>query len=137
LTPRHDIERQKLYYLRYDFRSPAAYINSHLKKNDQVITSTRVVDYYLDRTDYVYIPKEQSGGIVACDGKCYIWNGARLISDTNTINTLITSANDNLWIIAHSQRYVYRSNLDKYLDKNFKKNIVFENIDKSIYVYKF
>ena len=132
----YDLYRQSLYYSRYDFRSPANYVNKHVKLNDTVLTSVKVTDHYLNRVDYTYLDKKQLGGVVGCNGECYIWNKTKLISDLDKIKPLISSAQQNLWILSYSSRNRYRPDIGTFLENNYKKHIVYTNLDRSIYVYK-
>ncbi len=133
----YKMELQEHYYVRFDFRSPAEYVNNHTSSGDRVLTTVRVVDHYINKVDFIYIPKHLRPGLLACGGNCYIWNKKPLISDQAEIKNLIKKAKNDLWLVIYLQRNIYRDSLDEYIQEQYPQNKVYENFDNSIAVYKF
>lgn len=133
----YQMEQQEHYYVRFDFRSPAQYVEDHKLRGDKVLTSVRVVDHYMSHVDFIYIPEHLRAGILACGGKCYIWNKYPLISDQAEVKELINEAKDDLWFIIYLRRNIHRDSLDEYIQEQYPQNKVYENFDNSIAVYKF
>jgi len=72
------------YYPRWDFRTPAEFINKNIQLNDIVIINEQINSYYLDRLDYIY--RDYRGKNFSVEsvegGKKEIWTGAKLIFDS-------------------------------------------------------
>lgn len=133
----YSMNLQQHYYVRFDYKTPAEFVNNNRRNGDRTLTSVEVVDHYLTAVDYTYVPTELRPGLIACGGNCYIWNKTPLISDSEEVIKLINEAERDLWIIIHMSRNIYRDQIDSYIDENFPENKVYVNFDKSIAVYKF
>ena len=133
----YSMDRQQHYYIRFDYESPADFVDKNKERSDTIITTVKVVDHYLRKVDFTYVPYEMRRGLLGCGGDCYIWNKTRLLSDKDKIQQLIEKANDDLWLISYLPRNIHRNSVDEFIETNFPKNVVFVNYDRSIAVYKF
>lgn len=133
----YSMDRQQHYYIRFDYESPADFVDKNKERSDKIVTTVKVVDHYLRKVDFTYVPYEMRRGLLGCGGDCYIWNKTRLLSDKDKIQQLIEKANDDLWLISYLPRNIHRNSVDEFIETNFPKNVVFVNYDGSIAVYKF
>jgi len=133
----YPMDVQQHYYVRFDYKGPADFVNSNINDGDKILTSVEVVDFYLKKVDFTYVPEGLRAGLLACGGHCYIWNKTPLLSDDTKVRNLIEEANQNLWVIIHMPRNIYRDPIDHFIEEHFPKNKIYVNYDRSIAVYKF
>lgn len=95
--------RAKQYYVRYDSRSPAEYVNTHRAVDDVIVASVVPVPYYLDRTDYFHLDPESHkfAGVVGCRGQKHLWSNARIIYEPEHLQTLLAPGEHTVWLIRH------------------------------------
>lgn len=129
-------ERQALYYPRYDYSSPARFVNEHTNPDDVVLSMVYVVPYYLQRVDYMYINFEDPTftAISACGGMREIWTNVPLIYRQAALLNLIENSGRPVWIIMHID-HTYRT-VERNLKTKYGYNLVFTNIDGSIEVLR-
>jgi hypothetical protein len=90
------------YYPRFDFASPAEYVNEHRAANDQVITSSVIVAEYLSDTGFVFLDRRDKRykGQVCADGQSEKWTNLPLLSDPSQVEVAIRSAYpDRAWLV--------------------------------------
>jgi hypothetical protein len=133
----YDIHRQMHFYIRFDHRTVAEFVNNNALPHDKVFTSVRVVDHYLDKVDFTYIPIDMQAGLQACGGACYIWNATPLISTQAEVEALLEDTKNDLWVITYLSRNQFRTNLDEHIESNYSDRMVYQNLDGSIGVFKF
>jgi len=92
------------YYPRYDFRTPAQYINQHSSENDSIIITATPFEYYLERLDYVYVNYRHTEfrNIARMMGKKEKWTNAKLIYKIDQLKELVDKECNHTWIINKS-----------------------------------
>ncbi|HET7313356.1 hypothetical protein [Salinisphaera sp.] len=89
------------YYPRWDYRSPAQYVNQRAHANDVIIVASQAVAYYLKRTDYVYWDfRWGEFASFSCNkGQQERWSGSRLLYRLKDLSKVIRQAQGNVWLI--------------------------------------
>ncbi len=126
-------------YARWDFRSPAKFINNNSSTDDIIITSTYAVPYYLNRLDYFYHDQGRDNFIngVGCSGRKNLRTNANLISLPHELLSIINNPKSTVWLIAKSNQYQWATPVEKKISTDFSKNIIYKSADKNLNVYKF
>lgn len=130
------------YYLRYDFRSPAEFINNKINNNDIVISSIMPVEYYLNKLDFSYnnINRHKFRIVSVCNGKKNIWTNANLIYTGNQLKDIISKNHKNnivTWLVTYQYTVKHCKDFTQNINNEFPPNIVYSSIDKDIIVIKY
>ena len=126
-------------YARWDYRSPARFINDNSSPDDIIITATYAAPYYLDRLDYFYHDhgRDNLSNSIGCNGKKSLWTNAGLITLPDELLSIINSTDKTVWLLALSKQYKWGSPIEAKIDANYSKNIIYNSVDGNINVYKF
>ncbi|MGB7755473.1 MAG: hypothetical protein WBL23_05375 [Salinisphaera sp.] len=89
------------YYARFDFRTPAEFVNLRLKPTDIVVITRVTIAHYLDRTDYFYRNyRDGEFASISCDaGHRERWTGSRLLYRQKALFHVIDAARGNVWLL--------------------------------------
>lgn len=127
-------EAKKLHYFhRFDYQTPAEYVNRHREKADVVINSQYSTNYYLDRVDYFYVNDRYWGFTQhSCDlGRRDRWSNAPLIHSPQALFSLVESAETTVWLLL---RHNYWFDNDIYT--RYREHVVYKSVDGVFDVYK-
>ncbi|MDX2505582.1 MAG: hypothetical protein QNL62_14045 [Gammaproteobacteria bacterium] len=126
-------------YARWDYRSPAKFINDNSSSDDIIITATYAAPYYLDRLDYFYHDhgRDNLSNSIGCNGKKSLWTNAELITLPDELLSIINSTDKTVWLLAISKQYKWVTPIEAKIDANYSQNITYKSIDGNINVYKF
>lgn len=94
------------YFPRFDFRSPADFVNANANGSDTIIATNVVVTEYLDRVDYVYMNQSDRRfrGQVCSSGDRERWTGEPLLSQTLEIDSAASDSEGTAtWLIVDWQ----------------------------------
>jgi hypothetical protein len=134
--------RAQHYYQRFDFKSPADFVNRRAAPSDVVIMTSEVVTQYLSTSNrkmnsFVYLHKtDERYKSQACDfGNLERWTGLPLLSEVGDIEALAeTNPGSRLWLVA--DHYALRSTLPhEYLTTVARYEQVFASPDEKFRVY--
>ncbi len=125
------------YIPRFDFQSPAEFVNEQAKPGDLVVASNVVLDHYLEKTDFVYLAETDGRyrGQVCPGGERERWTGKPLISSSDALeNTLAASVAPRKWLVVDWQ--TSGSTLpDEFLTGPLGMQAVFRSADDRFSVY--
>ena len=97
---------QKHWYERYDYRTPALYVNENMKEGDSVIIGSNPFSAYL-KTEFIFYSPWEADWFRQFSrnfGTVEIWSGHKMISDVpSIINAVPQNQDDSLWLIAGDQ----------------------------------
>jgi len=126
-------------YAKWDYRSPAEVINNNSATSDIVIAATYAAPYYLDKIDYFYHDQNRDNytNILGCNDERSLWVDADLISQPDKLLSIINDSDNTVWLIALSSQYKWASAIEKQIDHNYSKNIIYNSVDGNINVYEF
>jgi len=133
----YDDRRAKHYYQRFDFKSPADFVNKHADPSDLVITTSVVVTQYLEMNSFVYLHEtDRRYRGQACDfGKMERWTGLPLVDNVGDIEALAESKpGSSLWLIV-DQQTLKRTLPHEYLTGKAGYEQVFVSPDERLTVY--
>ncbi len=126
------------YFKRYDYRSPAEYINQHYSEKDVVINAITPVSFYLDPDSYIYYDENR------IDFPYMLRRGGRerytnlpLIHNPQQLQSLIEATEGAVWTIEAKDtpdRTGVKEN--PFLDKTHRIQVVASSIDDRIEVFK-
>ncbi len=118
---------QDLVYRRWDYESPAAYVNQRINVDEKVLTTSQSVPFYLNKLDYFY--RNESGSeflpIAACGGTRELWSNAELVHKQDRLDSLIEGHSGALWLVLRSA--------DRDEASPEERNIALEHSDKVKY----
>jgi hypothetical protein len=125
----------KHYYPRRDKADPAEFVNKNRGNNDIVIITEIPVEYYLDKTDYIYrdYDHKEFRGVSCNQGKLERWSNIPLIYKEDHLYSLIENTKGYAWLILLERR--------KFPDqisirKKYKDSIIHRSKDNEYIVYK-
>lgn len=100
----YDDKRAAHYYPRYDYRTPAEYINSNRSDGDIVIILDSPFEYYLDHLDYVYVDSEHTEfrARSRASGTIEKWTNANLLYKGSDVVDIIKTSCRTVWLIMAS-----------------------------------
>ncbi|PIE82885.1 MAG: hypothetical protein CSA09_04875 [Candidatus Contendobacter odensis] len=129
-------DRAGHYYPRWDFRTVGQYIHDRIEPSDIVVSSARVIHYYLNQMDYYYVEKnaKKLNGILACKGTKDLWSNANLIYQDKKLEQLLETNPATIWLVLRSYRWI--SDFEKNLAIKYKKFHTFESFDKNLNVFR-
>jgi hypothetical protein len=126
------------FYQRMDFRTPADAIDAAASDSDTIISSVTPVEFYLNRLNYMYIPRDDVRFKMraACGGNKDKWSLAELIGDESTLDRIIRQAQGSVWLIGYSDTSKLYFKFSKDMNKKYLKFLYFTGIDRAVNVYK-
>jgi hypothetical protein len=129
----YDEAKKNHYFPRFDYRTPAEYVNRQRGEADVVINSLPPTNHYLDRMDYYYINDQHwDFWHVSCDlGSKDRWSNAPLIHSPQALFNLVESAETTVWLLL---RHNYWFDNDIYT--RYRENIVYKSVDGVFDVYR-
>jgi hypothetical protein len=93
--------RTDVVYRRWDYRSPAEFVNQQAANDDVLVTTMQSVPFYLDRLEYFY-RSDTSGeflAIAACGATRELWSNAGLVYKEQALEELVDSRTTGMWLI--------------------------------------
>jgi hypothetical protein len=129
-------ERDRV-YRRWDYRSPAEFVNAHASVGDVILTTSQAVPFYLTTITHFYADStgKEYPEIASCRGATERWSSANLVSNPVEFETLVESlANNNLWAIIRSDDRPEASNFEKQFLAEYHDKIVYQSIDDRLVV---
>jgi hypothetical protein len=126
-------------YARWDFRSPAKFINENSTAEDIIISTTYVTPYYLNQLNYFYHDRNRHDYdiIAGCNGNKSLWVDAKLISHPEQLLPILNKTTNTVWLIAKSSQYKWLSPVEEKINTEFASNIVYTSVDGNLNVYRF
>ena len=130
----YDEAKQSHYFPRFDYRTPAEYVNRRRRQNDVVINSLYAANYYLDQLDYYYKnEKHWDFGQVSCDsGTRDKWSNAKLVHSPQALFSLVDGADSTVWLLMRHDEPV----VDNDIYSRYREYIVYKSVDGVFDVYK-
>jgi hypothetical protein len=129
--------RARHYYSRFDFESPAVFVNQHAAASDLIITSVVPATHYLKPGAFVFMHKDDERySLQACDfGNMERWSGLPLLDTISDIEDLAESRPDSrIWLLV--DHYAIKDALTPdYLTKEAGFDEVFVAKDEKIRVF--
>lgn len=97
---------QDHWYERFDYRTPAEYVNDHLKEGDSVIVDSNPFGAYL-KTDFIFYSPKKVHWFAQFSrnfGTEEIWSGAKMVSEISSIvKEIPIDTKNSLWLISKQQ----------------------------------
>jgi len=126
------------YYPRFDYRSPAQYVNEQADSDDLIISTDQVFGFYLNRLDYVYHDVEANNfRDLACNyGQRDRWTNAPLFYRQDMILEAIERHPGTVWLLIRSPAYSYVKPWEAPLRERFAAGLVFTSPDERLSVYR-
>jgi hypothetical protein len=124
-------------YRRWDYRSPAEFVNKHARIDDVILTTSHAVPFYLTTITHFYADStgKEYPAIASCRGTTERWSSANLVSNPDEFETLAESlASSNLWAIIRADDRPEASNFEKQFLAEYHDNIVYQSIDDRLVV---
>lgn len=89
------------YYERYDFRTPAEYINERFAPGDLIVNALTPVSFYLKPVSYNYYDDRRYNFMLISrvHGSRETWTGLPLIHTPESLQTLFEGSNGTIWMI--------------------------------------
>jgi hypothetical protein len=133
----YDDELAEHYYIRWDFRAAALFVNERLTPDDSVIVFEQPLPHYLERTSGIYIPEgsNKQSMVWGCGGKLDLWSNKPLL-DTEDVYDLIKHAQGNVWLIVRTAAYRFRDPLESSLPEQYGLEPEYETQDGHLAVYR-
>jgi hypothetical protein len=126
-------------YRRWDYRSPAEFVNAHANVDDVILTTSHAVPFYLTRITHFYSDStgKEYPAIASCRGATERWSSANLVSNPVEFETLEGPlANKNLWAIIRSDDRREASNFEKQFLAKYHDKIAYQSIDDRLVVVR-
>jgi len=126
------------YYPRFDFATPAAYVESQRQEDDIIITSDVTLAEYLPNTDYVYMSASDPRYVgQACErGTRERWTGSALLSSREELADVVRYRSESeIWLIADWQSLEHTLP-HQYLSEDLTLLRVFVSPDQRFAVYR-
>jgi hypothetical protein len=96
--------QEDIVYRRWDYESPAVYVNQAISDGEEVLTTSQSVPFYLDRLDYFY--RRESGTdflpVTACGGTRDLWSNASLVFKQDRLESIVEERVGALWLVLRS-----------------------------------
>lgn len=129
--------KEDQYYLRFDYRGPAEFVNANLGPADIVISAEYSVPYYLDRLDYLYIDAggRRFGIVASRQGTRDIWEDASLLFTQSQLYAALHEAPGRAWLIVRSDKHAHRSEAERDLASLLDNLRVYRSVDGHLDVY--
>jgi hypothetical protein len=125
------------FYQRYSYTDVADFVNNNVTDGDQIIATTPVIDYYLDRLDFSY--REMGSGwfldTSACSGTRHIWSHTPLIYTQQHFLEQIASGRQDTWIIT-GENGKGQSPEDQFVSSHYAQYLTFTGRDSQVKVYR-
>jgi hypothetical protein len=128
-------------YPRYDYISIANYININAGESDLIITTTPVIEYYLEnKTKAEYFITPDNSEFInhsVCNGKMETWSKLPLIYSHESLTEKLLMKDTIKWVILHGEKgNPFSTHRLETLKKDLHPYLTFENPDKTLRVYK-
>lgn len=129
-------ERDRV-YRRWDYRSPAEYVNSHATPSDKIVTTSQSVPYYLNNLTHFYMNSsgKEYATVASCHGTMERWSSATLLSTPAELRQLYEpKIRNDVWAIIRSPIRPEASSMEQAIAREHKDHIVYESVDERIIV---
>jgi hypothetical protein len=129
-----DIDRV---YRRWDYRSPAEFVNTRARIDDVILTTSHAVPFYLTTITHFYADStgKEYPTIASCRGTTERWSSANLVSNPVEFEALAGSLSKNdLWAIIRSDDRPEASDFEKQFLAEHNDKIVYQSIDDRLVV---
>ena len=126
------------YFKRYDYRSPAEYINQHFSEGDVIINAITPVAFYLDPGSYIYYDEKRIDfPYMLKRGGREAYTGLPLIHNHQQLQSVMESTQGAIWTI-ESKDTRDRTDLieDPSLGKQYNVQLAATSMDDRIEVFK-
>jgi len=125
-------------FTKFDYKTPANFVNKNLTGDDVVIATVLPVDYYLSQIDYFYMhyTGKEFRAISAAEGEKERWTNADLLYREEQFIDLLKRREKTFWLLLRSGEFPYQSAMEKKLAEKYGQRKVFSGIDGIIDVYK-
>jgi hypothetical protein len=125
------------YYIRWDFRAAALFVNERLAPDDSVIVFDQPLPHYLKRTSGIYIPEgsNKQSMVSGCGGKFDLWSNKPLL-DTADVYDLIQHTRGDVWLIVRTAAYRFRDPLESSLPERYNLEPEYETQDGHLAVFR-
>lgn len=126
-------------YRRWDYRSPAVYVNTHATTGDIVLTTSQSVPFYLDRLTHFYANSDgrEFNNIAICEGEQERWSGATLVYTPSSLDSLLkTRGTRRVWAILRAADRKEASPEERALVSTYKNDQVFASQDGRLIVLR-
>jgi hypothetical protein len=124
-------------YRRWDYRSPAEFVNAHASVGDVILTTSQAVPFYLTTITHFYADStdKEYPTIASCRGATERWSSADLLSNPVEFETLAEPlTNSNLWAIIRADGRPEASNFEKQFLAEYHDNVVYQSVDDRLVV---
>ncbi len=125
------------YYLRWDFRSVASYVNENVSPADKVIIFEQPLPHYLTRTSGIFIRagSENHGLVQGCGSERDLWSNAKLLDEESEVLRMINEAGGRVWLIVRTANYAFRDPMEWSLIERYALSPRFLSQDGYLAVY--
>jgi len=133
----YDRRLERHYYPRFDYASPAAFVNERAEPTDLILSASVTATHYLERTDAVFVGKTDGRyQAQACmRGEMERWTGLPLLDETGDIDGITgAAAGSRVWLVADSQA-LGRALPAEYIAKKFGQP-VYAAPDGRVFVFQ-
>lgn len=126
------------YYLRWDYREIAKYINDRLQANDSVVVFDQPATYYLARTSGVFIRKGTPIHVLtsACGGERHLWSNVPLLDQEIELRRMIDNTSGNTWLVMRTEIANSRDPLEASLIETYDLPVLHRSRDGNLAVYR-
>lgn len=125
------------YYPRWDVRTPAEIINKNVQKDDIVIVTEQINEFYLKKQDYMYEDSRaiDFSGVSILNGTKERWTNSKLIYNNLKFIDLIKNTNTTKWVVINT---IYGTRFMKEVSffENYESYKFYTSPDSSIVIYK-
>ncbi len=126
------------YIPRFDFRSPAVFVDANRRPGDRVVLTLLQPAFYLSRpADGFYIQQGSSEFFNHHDAKTgrERWTGIPVLPNLDAMKGVL-NAPGTTWLIAGSGDFPFDRDLHRSLAQAFGAGIAFKGVDRQVVVYK-
>lgn len=134
----YDGRRSAHYYLRWDFRGAAEYVNSHLRPDDTVIVFDQPLPHYLKRTDGAFVRQgtDIHTLVWACNGTRHLWSNAPLLDRDVEVQEKIDRTKGRVWLVMRTAAVPWLDKLESTLVRQYALTPEFTSQDGHLAVYR-
>ena len=127
-----------IYYYQEDYVTPAEIINKNLNDSDIVITTQTPVEYYLKRLNYEFLDYRDAEFPIRSrqNGEEEVWTNAKIIYSEKALLSLLKNSKYNIWLVDFSKRRYGVSPLEIEINKKYKKDLYYVNLDSTVNVFR-
>ena len=134
----YDYRRASHYYLRWDFRGAAYFVNERLNPSDSVIVFDQPLPHYLNRTSGIFVRQgtENHRLVWGCGGRQDLWSNAPLLDTEAEVRRLIAETRGNVWLIMRTGTYRSRDPMEITLPDQYGLKPEYVTQDEHLAVYR-